>query len=150
MSSGFEQFKLKRITNLRNIYSLNCKKVAQYYNNLTYRISRSGSLNKSVQIGKLMTEYKNQMLILTNKLDADVQSVQTLVVPVLTPCTSKKALLIGINYVGTQYQLNGCINDVSSMRAKLSADFGFTDISSLTDETDVKPTRDNILSEFTK
>jgi hypothetical protein len=75
MSTPFEDFKSKRITNLRNIYSLNCKKVAQYYNTIIYRVSRSGSLNKSVQVGKLMAEYKNQMLLLTNKLDADIQVV---------------------------------------------------------------------------
>jgi hypothetical protein len=150
MSTSFEEFKAKRITNLRNIYSLNCKKVAQYYNSIIYRVSRSGSLNKSVQIGKLMTEYKNQLLILSNKLDSDIQSVQNLVVPSILPATKKKALLIGINYVGTPYKLNGCINDVNSMTSKLTTDFGFTDFTTLTDETPVKPTRDNILSEFTK
>jgi hypothetical protein len=150
MSTDFEQFKLKRINNLRNIYSLNCKKVTQYYNKLIYRISRSSSLRKSAQIGKLMTEYKNQILFLTNKLDADIQKVMDLVAPVITPCTNKRGLMIGINYVGTPYQLNGCINDVASMTAKLTTDFGFTHITALTDETELKPTRDNILSEFTK
>jgi len=150
MSTDFEQFKTKRINNLRNIYSLNCKKVAQYFNRLIYNISRSRSLNKSRQIEKLMTEYKRQILILSTKLDADIQKVMDLVAPVLAPCTNKKALMIGINYVGTSYQLNGCINDVASMSAKLTSDFGFTDITALTDETEMKPTRDNILSEFTK
>ena len=28
----------------------------------------------------------------------------------------KKALLIGINYVGTNSELNGCINDIYSMK----------------------------------
>ena len=27
----------------------------------------------------------------------------------------KNALLVGINYKGTNYQLNGCINDVTNM-----------------------------------
>lgn len=150
MSTDFEKLKSKRVTNLRNIYSLNCKKVTHYYNSIIYRVSRSGSLNKSVQVGKLMTEYKNHLLLLTNKLDADIQLVQNLVAPTIIPITSKKALLIGINYIGTPYQLNGCINDVNSMSSKLTADFGFTDFTTLTDETPVKPTRDNILSEFTK
>ena len=149
MSTDFEQFKAKRINNLRNIYSLNCKKVSQYYNLLIYRVSRSGSLNKSVQIGKLMTAYNNQMLALANKLDSDIQAVQNLVAPIVAPFTNKKALMIGINYVGTQYQLIGCINDVTAMSAKLTTDYGFTDITSLTDETLVKPTKANILSAFT-
>jgi len=149
MSTDFESFKMKRIINLRNIYSLNCKKVVQYYNTLIYNVSRSSSLIKAKQIEKLMTSYREQILILTNKLDADVKAVQALVPKVIEPCTNKKALMIGINYVGTPYQLNGCINDVNSMSLKLKSDYGFTNITTLTDETPIKPTRDNILSEFT-
>jgi len=149
MSTDFEQFKAKRITNLRNVYSLNCKKVVQYYNTLIYNVSRSSSLVKTQQIGKLMSAYKAQILALTQKLDADIKAVQALVAPTISPSTNKKALMIGINYVGTPYQLNGCINDVASMSAKLKSDYGFTNITALTDETPMKPTRDNILSEFT-
>lgn len=149
MSTDFEQFKMKRIINLRNIYSLNCKKVVQYYNTLIYNVSRSSSLIKSQQIEKLMTTYKAQILFLTKKLDADIKAVQDLVAPTIVPSTNKKALMIGINYVGTPYQLNGCINDVTSMSAKLRSDYGFTNITELTDDAAVKPTRDNILREFT-
>jgi len=149
MSTEFEQFKLKRIANLRNLYSLNCKRVVQYYNSLIYNVSRSNSFVKSQQIEKLMSAYKAQILFLSNKLDADTKAVQALVPPTIAPSTSKKALLIGINYIGTPYQLNGCINDVISMSSKLTADFGFTNIATMTDETTMKPTRDNILREFT-
>jgi hypothetical protein len=150
MSTDFEQFKMKRITNLRNIYSLNCKKVVQYYNTLIYNVSRSSSLIKSRQIEKLMTAYKAQMLALTKKLDSDIKAIQSLVAPTIASSANKRALMIGINYVGTPYQLNGCINDVASMSAKLRSDYGFANITTLTDETPVKPTRVNILSEFTK
>jgi len=40
---------------------------------------------------------------------------------------NKKALLIGINYIGQQYQLSGCINDVHHIREVLLTKFGFTD-----------------------
>lgn len=40
---------------------------------------------------------------------------------------NKKALLIGINYIGQQYQLSGCINDVKHIREVLITKFGFTD-----------------------
>ena len=149
MSTDFEQFKMKRITNLRNIYSLNCKKVVQYYNTLIYNVSRSSSLIKSQQVEKLMSAYKAQILVLTKKLDADIKAVQALVPTTIVPSTNKKALMIGINYVGTPYQLNGCINDVISMSAKLRSDYGFANITELTDNTPIKPTRDNILREFT-
>ena len=87
MSTDFEQFKMKRITNLRNIYSLNCKKVVQYYNTLIYNVSRSSSLIKSQQIEKLMTAYKAQMLALTKNLDSDIKAIQSLVAPTIAKRT---------------------------------------------------------------
>ncbi len=39
----------------------------------------------------------------------------------------KRALLVGINYVGTDHELHGCINDSNNMKAFL-AGRGFTDI----------------------
>ncbi|KAJ9136854.1 Metacaspase [Pleurostoma richardsiae] len=38
----------------------------------------------------------------------------------------KKALIIGINYFGSEYQLNGCINDAENVREFLVNDRGFS------------------------
>ncbi len=48
----------------------------------------------------------------------------------------KKALLIGINYVGTPDELSGCINDVNQMKALLVNTYGFNpkNITMLTDD----------------
>ena len=62
----------------------------------------------------------------------------------------KSALLVGINYRGAPYQLEGCINDVTNMRNYLQTKRGFSNVVMLTDDTTVKPTKQNILSEFTK
>lgn len=59
---------------------------------------------------------------------------------------TKKALLIGINYIGTSAQLNGCINDVKNMMNLLQNVFQYTEFTVLTDETLTKPTRANIES----
>lgn len=60
---------------------------------------------------------------------------------------SKKALLIGINYTGTSSALNGCINDVDAMKAYLLKNgYNEENITILTDETETKPTRVNILT----
>lgn len=53
--------------------------------------------------------------------------------------TKKKkmlATLVGCNYAGTPYELQGCINDVHAMRAVLLARFGFApaDVTVLTDD----------------
>lgn len=57
---------------------------------------------------------------------------------------TKKALLIGINYRGTSSQLNGCINDVENMKHYLTSK-GYTDITTLTDDTPLQPTKSNII-----
>ena len=38
----------------------------------------------------------------------------------------KKALLIGINYVGSEYELSGCINDVKNVRQFLTDNCKFS------------------------
>lgn len=58
----------------------------------------------------------------------------------------KKALLIGINYNNTQYQLKGCINDINNMSKFLQNSRKYSNIVMLSDETFNKPTKNNILS----
>jgi hypothetical protein len=60
----------------------------------------------------------------------------------------KKALLIGINYIGTENALKGCINDIENMRDVLKSEYGYTDITIITDMTEMKPTRANIIKEL--
>lgn len=60
----------------------------------------------------------------------------------------KYGLLVGINYTGTAYQLNGCINDVNNMKNFLQSQLGYTSFVMLTDNTPVKPTKANILKEI--
>lgn len=43
----------------------------------------------------------------------------------------KRALIVGINYVGTGYDLRGCIKDAENMRDLISSHYGFTDIKML-------------------
>jgi hypothetical protein len=61
--------------------------------------------------------------------------------------STKKALLIGINYRGTSSALRGCIQDVDNMRLYLiSKGFARTDITVMTDDTKKRrPTRRNII-----
>ncbi|KZT42184.1 peptidase C14 [Sistotremastrum suecicum HHB10207 ss-3] len=66
-------------------------------------------------------------------------------------CTGrKKALCIGINYIGTDNELNGCINDARNVHNFLCQFFGYKedDIVVLTDDSSNPvglPTRDNIM-----
>lgn len=64
---------------------------------------------------------------------------------------TKTALLIGINYRGTIRQLDGCINDVHNTKNALIKYFGFKEqnITIITDDTIIKPTKDNIITYVT-
>ncbi|ORY32109.1 metacaspase [Naematelia encephala] len=62
----------------------------------------------------------------------------------------KKALLIGINYYETDYQLKGCINDARNVEKFICERFGYnpSDVIVLTDDTNderAEPTRENII-----
>jgi hypothetical protein len=65
---------------------------------------------------------------------------------------AKRALLVGINYVGTASELHGCINDVMNMKEMLIKQYGYQEanITLMTDSTETKPTRKNILTELLK
>lgn len=59
----------------------------------------------------------------------------------------KRAFLVGINYKGTDYELGGCINDVTTIKDLLISQYGYLEnnIVLLSDNTHIKPTRANIL-----
>lgn len=65
-------------------------------------------------------------------------------------CTgTKKALLIGINYVGTESELSGCVNDVLNLRKFITERWGYENenIVTVTDDpkvSSIAPTRKNI------
>jgi hypothetical protein len=66
------------------------------------------------------------------------------------PLKTKKALLIGCNYLGTDRQLNGCINDIINIKTIIIENYGFTqeNIILLRDDIPLKdtyPTRENIM-----
>jgi metacaspase-1 len=65
---------------------------------------------------------------------------------------SKKACLIGINYTDTPNRLYGCENDVQKMKYVLMAKFGYSveNITVITEKTRIKPTRMNILLQFSR
>lgn len=56
----------------------------------------------------------------------------------------KRALLCGINYIGTDNELRGCINDIKNINNFLTTTCKYTDIKILTDLTDTKPTKQNM------
>ena len=67
---------------------------------------------------------------------------------IINPIPKKVALICGSNYKNTKYPLNGCLNDCKNISDELITN-GFT-VTLLTDETQLKPNRNNILITLTK
>lgn len=150
MSILINNLKRDRINKLIGEYNTIVRSLNNAFNISIRNISRS---RNSIQIKReLMNEEKNktmnQLNLLKTKLDNDINNIINEGTTPIT-YTNKKALLIGINYNGTINQLNGCIEDTNTVNSFLE-NKGYTDIKILTDETDIKPTRDNIINELTQ
>lgn len=147
MSQELTQYKNYRFVELKNTYNNNCRINIQYYNNIINSILKSRILNKTQQINNVKNVLTSVINNLTNKYNSDILVIQQFIPTQIVINKNKKALLIGINYTGTQNELYGCINDVNSIKERIISK-GFTNISTITDLTIKKPTRDNILLEF--
>jgi hypothetical protein len=149
MSNEFNEFKAFKIKHLNNVFNLNVRNLNIYYNNTLNNIKRSRNTNayKNKLIQNLVNEVNNKYQLLTIQLDKDVLNIKNLSMPEIKNKNNNSALLIGINYIGTNNELYGCINDTSSINSLIS-NYNFKKISILTDNTVKKPNRNNILTEF--
>jgi len=146
MNSELIQYKNYNLILLQKTYTNNYISITQYYNNIINIILKSSALNKSQQINNVKNVLAANLNDLTNKYKADILTIQNFVPKQIKINKNLNALLVGINYIGTRNQLNGCINDVNSIKDRISSK-GFN-INIITDLTSIKPTRDNILSSF--
>lgn len=118
---------------------------------LNANINRVNSLRinnrlKASYINTFIANYNAMIANLRTKLAADIRSVNLLVT---VPMSNKHALLIGINYIGTPNELSGCINDTKNVKALIEQKFGYNNCVFLTDETNKKPTKQNIIDGLT-
>lgn len=149
MSTIFNEFKTLRIKNLNSIFNINVNNLNIYYSNELNNIkrSRNTNANKNKLINYLINDINNKYNLLKTQLKTDILYINNLVMPEIKNIKNNSALLIGINYIGTQYELAGCINDTNSINSLIS-NYNFQKISILTDDTEKKPDHNNILTEF--
>ena len=104
--------------------------------------------NKILLINKLRSNYNKAVAKFT--ADYNVNKNKILAITQLpSNGNNKNALLVGINYEGTKYELSGCINDTNNIKNLLQSKFNYKNYNILTDNTSKKPTKSNILSELT-
>lgn len=149
MTSELDIYKQNQITYLKNNYNQNIVRLNLSLNVNIKNIqkSRQSVYLKQKQISNLIIQYNNNVNSLKIALNNSIIKIQNFKPAPININNNKKALLIGINYIGTSNELYGCINDVLSIKERITNN-GFNDINILTDNTNLKPTKQNILNAF--
>jgi len=150
MSSELQAYKENRINSFITIFNANVTRLKSNLVNNVRNIQRSRLRNTQALINAVINKYNNDVNILRNNLNLAIQRINSFTPEFRVDTSnirSKKALLIGINYINTSYQLTGCIDDTTRMKDLLSS-YGFNDFNVLTDLTTIKPTKFNILNQL--
>jgi hypothetical protein len=152
MNKELDIYKKNKIKNLQNIYNKNVSSLKYLFVLNINKINSTRLISQSVKqrnINNLNTQYNANINALKTKLSQDIINVQKFTPNKIEFNKNNKALLIGINYIGTQNELYGCINDVNNIKERISKK-GFTDnnIKIMTDLTPKIPNKLNILEEF--
>jgi hypothetical protein len=127
---------LKRIN---DDYNSSVKNLVKYTNQQLSTTNRMNRVAKQFFINKIQSEYNQNLNKLTTTRKSLIKQINKLI---------SNALIVGINYIGTDYQLYGCINDANNIREFVSAR-GCEKILMMTDKEMVKPTKINILAGLT-
>ena len=144
--STYRQYMLIKLTRK---YNIDKKRVTNIYND-NLRVNRF----KRLEMINITRQYNNDSRILLENYNLDKTRIYNYVPLKINVNKKHTALLVGINYVNVVYnnkkiELKGCINDIKNMSAVLEETNKFV-VTTLTDETPIKPTRSNIITELTK
>jgi len=123
MSSELQAYKENRINSFITIFNANVTRLKSNLVNNVRNIQRSRLRNTQALINAVINKYNNDVNILRNNLNLAIQRINSFTSEFRVDrnnVRSKKALLIGINYIDTPYQLTGCINDTTRMKGLLS------------------------------
>jgi len=135
---------MSTVADINALYTKNVAALNKYCNDMILQIQKSllRLAMKNQRIQSVKNFYNQTLQAITKKRDDDLKMATT---------GNYKALLVGINYKGTSYELKGCINDVQNITQYLvSQNISADKMCILTDDTDIKPTKNNIINYFTK
>jgi hypothetical protein len=144
----FDLYKANRTEEIKSSYSFG--KFAELIRRYATLVSKVRitffAINTRLELARLKKLYDDDVKKANEQMNAEIAQIK-MPAPIDVSKSTKKALLVGINYVGTDNALNGCIHDAENIASRL---VGFKTISMLTDYTAMKPTKTNIVREFTK
>ena len=149
MATELSIYKQNKINNQEKLYNDNINRL---YSSLIINIrnvqkSKLTNKNKQIQINNLVNQYYINVNSVKTYFKNSILNIQKFTPKQIKLNNNKKALLIGINYTGTNNELYGCINDVNSVNERIVKK-EFDNICILTDLTTKKATKDNILLEL--
>lgn len=147
MTTILDQYKQNKNAQLINNFNFTISQLNSNLSNNIKTINSSRTSNKVKLIQTLINNYTNNVKNLKNKLNENIKNNNSYTGNFPTTFKNKKALLIGINYLNTPYELSGCIADVERMKTFLESK-GFNNFDMMTDLTDIKPTRINIMNKI--
>jgi hypothetical protein len=147
MTTILDNYKRTKVSQITNIFNVELNKLNSILSHNIRIINNSRMRNKLRAVKILINNYNNKVKNLRNKLNFDIQNINMFNSNFPSEFKNKKALLIGINYFNTDYELNGCIRDIEKMKEFLETK-GFNYFNIMTDLTNIKPTRINILNKI--
>lgn len=151
MNNEIEQYKSNKITDINKFYNTRVEQRRQQYNAEYNSISKRliTISQKKTLLTAALNKYNNDIKQLKIYIDQQLNYIKNLKVNNVN-ILNKKALIFGLNYNGTNNQLNGCINDANNISTLIKG-FGFKNenIHIITDETNIKPTASNIVNSIT-
>jgi len=145
------QYKTKKSQDITSSYNSQINNEKQKHARESINIRKNFLLSqfqRNNMLKELDSRLNNTLTSLQTEMNNAINKVKNLPINKIK-VGGKKALLIGINYENTYSQLNGCINDVSLMENHLKTK-GFSEVTLITDKTEIKPTKANILSSLEK
>lgn len=147
MSQSLEEYKRQQISYLTNTYNQAVNSINTKYTGLLNQANRiMNRRSKTITINNIILSRTNELKNLYNQYIQNVRKINSLTV---VPGPKKYALLISSNYPGTQYQLNGCLNDSQNIQNLLTTKYGYNNITLLNDNVAIKPTKSNIINSLT-
>lgn len=148
MATDIEIYKQNKLNELYSSYNTTLIQLNKRLMNNIKIVLNTRNKNKFNVTNNLIIAYNQDLKNLRNNLNLDILKIKNYVpefIVQLPIAGKKKALLIGVNYLNTEYELSGCIDDTSRMQLFLT-EHGFSEFTVLTDLTDIKPTKYNILN----
>ena len=151
MSTDLDIYKQNRINEINKNFNSTLNSLRSVLSRNIRNIQHSRLRNKQNIINSLIAKFNNDVAILRINLNNSIKRINSFIpefnVANVAKTNNKKALIIGINYINSPYELSGCIDDANRMN-DLLVKRGFNTIEILTELNHIKPTKQNILEKF--